>query len=184
MPTTKRQSINLLPQSGLSTTTTGRVMLWLLSTFRIIVIVTEIFVMTAFISRFYFDSKNSDLTNEIEQKVALLTASKKFEDEFRLTQSKLALFSKYNLFKSSANFLDSTRISLPVNIFLKSLSYNNGTINISGFSPSEQSIQQLLVNLSSLKEVDRATLLSAVSDQENPNLINFDIQISSKESML
>ena len=60
----KKQQVNLLPEKGFTSTTTGRVLTWILSTFRIIVIVTEIIVMIAFLSRFWLDAQNTDLSEE------------------------------------------------------------------------------------------------------------------------
>ena len=83
----KKEEINLLPQKGFASTTAGRILAWILSTFRIIVIVTEIIVMVAFLSRFWLDAQNTDLDEEITQKQALIAASLGFEKRFKQTQS-------------------------------------------------------------------------------------------------
>ena len=49
----RKEEINLLPQKGFEATTAGRILAWILSTFRIIVIITELLVMVAFLSRFW-----------------------------------------------------------------------------------------------------------------------------------
>src|SRR3989304_5055627 len=88
----KEEQINLLPEKGFEQTTTGRILTWILSSFRIIVIVTEIIVMIAFLSRFWLDAQNTDLTEELQQKQAVLSASKAFDAEFKDTQKRLKVF--------------------------------------------------------------------------------------------
>ena len=83
-----KNQINLLPSRGLGSSTAGRVLSWILSTFRIIVIVTEIIVMVAFLSRFWLDAQNTDITEEMTQKQAVLAASLDFERKFKETKEK------------------------------------------------------------------------------------------------
>ena len=62
----KNKEINLLPQEQFAASTTGRVLAWVLSTFRMIVILTEMIVIIAFLSRFWLDIKSNDLTDEVD----------------------------------------------------------------------------------------------------------------------
>src|SRR3989344_5652085 len=95
----KQKLINLLPQEEFTASTLGRILTWLLSSFRIIVIVSEMVVMGAFVSRFWLDAKNADLSDDIEQKQAVVTSFSDFEQQFRSIQKKLLIFS--SLSKSS-----------------------------------------------------------------------------------
>ena len=65
MPAKKEPEINLLPQEEFEGSVIGRILKWGLSTFRIIVIIVEMVVMAAFLSRFWLDAKNSDLNEDI-----------------------------------------------------------------------------------------------------------------------
>src|SRR3989304_6667942 len=85
--------INLLPQEQFAASTSGRILAWALSTFRIIVIITELVVILAFLSRFFLDAQNADLSEQIEQKSGIVAASSDFEKTFRQTQKKLEIFS-------------------------------------------------------------------------------------------
>src|SRR3990167_1085348 len=84
--------INLLPQEEFESSTFGRVLKWLLSSFRIMVIITELVVMTAFLSRFWLDAKTTDLNDSIKQKQAVIESQNNFEKEFRKTQNRLVIF--------------------------------------------------------------------------------------------
>ncbi|KKR69678.1 MAG: hypothetical protein UU12_C0039G0005 [Candidatus Woesebacteria bacterium GW2011_GWA2_40_7b] len=90
MPKTK--TINLLPQEEFDVSTLGRILKWAMGTFRIIVIVTEMIVMTAFLSRFWLDAQNSDLNDAIAIKTAQISAQSDFEKQFRILQHKLSIF--------------------------------------------------------------------------------------------
>ena len=63
----KSSRINLLPQEEFAASTLGRILAWILSTFRILVIMTELIVILAFLSRFWLDARTTDLNEEIKQ---------------------------------------------------------------------------------------------------------------------
>jgi len=122
----KKQQVNLLPEKGFTSTTTGRVLTWILSTFRIIVIVTEIIVMIAFLSRFWLDAQNTDLSEEIEQKKAILVASADFEKEFRQTQERLQIYSGLTLNKvQNSSVISQITKLVPDDTILKAIHITN-----------------------------------------------------------
>jgi Tfp pilus assembly protein PilN len=154
MPVQKQQSkkpvtkINLLPQKGFSSTTTGRILAWILSTFRVIVIITEIIVMVAFLSRFWLDAQNTDLTEEIDQKKSILTNFIVFEREFRDTQKRSQLYKNFLTDRIQfTTYLDSIRSYMPNDVVLTTIAFSDKQISIQGYSPSENSIEQFQVNL-------------------------------------
>jgi Tfp pilus assembly protein PilN len=172
----KQGQINLLPEAGFETTTTGRVMSWILSTFRIIVIVTEIIVMIAFLSRFWLDAQNTDLNDDIKHKTAVLTASKDFEKEFENTQNKLRIFSE--LTKNQGIYADilNTVVSyLPPDLYLTTITFKEGALQIEGSTPNEVSIQQLIVNLSSSGKFSEVGLIELATDPKDRILLNFKL---------
>jgi len=178
MAARKKEEINLLPQRGFESTTTGRILAWVLSSFRIIVIVTEIIVMIAFLSRFWLDAQNTDLTDELKSKQAILASSLKFEKEFKETQKRLEVYSdltSYTLPKVSIANTVSTL--LPPDIFLTSVIFGTNAVTVSGVSPNEKSIQQLVVNLNSSDNFEKAYLVEIKSDEEDVNSLLFRIQV-------
>ena len=174
MSAQKEEQINLLPQKGFETTTTGRVLAWILSTFRVIVIVTEIIVMIAFLSRFWLDAQNSDLDDELEQKQALLSASLSFENEFRDTQKRLTIFSQL-ISKQAAitSTLEQITRNLPQDILLKTVNFSDNSFQIDGVSPNETSIQQYIVNLQSTEIFSDIGVKEIKSDPKSPNTLKF-----------
>lgn len=177
MPATKENdSINLLPQKQFAYTTTGRILGWILSTFRIIVIFTELVVMVAFLSRFWLDAQNSDLDEEIQQKTAILKASQEFETRFRSVQKKLVFVSavaKHN--DILYQLMDTLSTSTPPDITLISITNNSNTVNIEGLTANEKSIQQLIVNLASKDSFEDVSLASLTPSQTDISLMQFQI---------
>lgn len=173
----KEEQINLLPEKGFEQTTTGRILTWILSSFRVIVIVTEIIVMIAFLSRFWLDAQNTDLTEELQQKQAVLSASQDFDAEFKDTQKRLKVFTdltaNQDIVSKSLNTLKSY---MPDDVFLSLISFSKDTLDFEGLSPNERSVQQLIVNLDSTDIFENVVLIELKSDQNNSSLLKFTIQ--------
>lgn len=82
--------MNLLPQTEFDSSVWGRLIKWALTTGRYIIILTEVIIILAFLSRFKLDRDLSDLTESIAGKKNVLTALGPDEQKFRRTQAKLA----------------------------------------------------------------------------------------------
>lgn len=180
--TARKEQINLLPRRGFEETTTGRVLTWILSTFRVIVIVTEIIVMIAFFSRFWLDAQSTDLSEEIKEKEAVLLASSEFEAEYRDVQRRLKIYS--DTIKGEvkvSDLLNTVSSLLPSDLFLTSFSLAKNSLEIDGSSPNEKSIQQLIVNLSSTGKFEEVNLTELKNDIKSNNLLNFRISLSLKQ---
>jgi len=156
----------------------GRVLTWLLTTFRIIVIVVEMIVMLAFLSRFWLDAKNADLNDEIKQKQAQIEASKNTETQFNQIQEKLKIFSaltaKEKPFTAS---MDKVTAYIPPDVFINSYDAAAEEIKIAGFSPSERSIAQFITNLESLENFEEVSLVSVDVGQKYEGLIGFILSV-------
>ena len=177
----KDNQINLLPIDRLEGTTLGRTLGWLLGTFRYVVIVVEIIVICAFLSRFWLDAKNSDLNDEIKQKQSLIEADASFENEYRDIQNRLEIFttltSKGNLPSDIIGFIAP---QLPPDVFLASISIGEKGTNISGSSPSERSIAQFIANLESVEKIESVALAQLDIDKEGEGLLGFVLGITFK----
>jgi len=178
----KKDQINLLPQRGFAASTSGRVLLWILSTFRVIVIVTEIIVMIAFLSRFWMDAQNTDLAEKIQQQQAVLTSFTQFEKEFKSAQKRLEIFSILTQNKETATNIANSIISyLPEDTFLKSISFTSSNeVVIEGISPSERSVQQFAVNLQSA-DIFNQINLTGIETDENSGFLKFKFGANLKE---
>lgn len=173
----RKEEINFLPEKGFESSTTGRVLAWILSTFRVIVIVTEIIVMIAFLSRFWLDAQNSDLNDKIKLKEAVLSASQGFENQFKSTQQRLSIYSDLILNKtSSIESMKKIVESLPPDVVLSSVVLTDNKIEISGTTPNERGIQLLLVNLNSKDDFNKFSINLIKNNLDNFTDLDFILE--------
>ena len=155
----KPKQINLLPREQFAASTTGRVLAWTLSTFRIIVIVTELLVMAAFLSRFWLDAKASDLNEDIAQKEAVIQSTAEFEKEFRKVQKQLSIFQTLSAQENSPpDVLQAVSQYLPSDVSLTSFTFTTQEARVKGVSPTERAIAQFVENLRASEEFESVTL--------------------------
>jgi Tfp pilus assembly protein PilN len=176
----KKQNINLLPQEEFASTTFGRVLAWGLSTFRVIVIITEVVVMGAFLSRFWLDARVSDLNDEITQKSAVIEATSQFEEEFKSAQKRLGIYTAIAADDTTAaSTLEAITSHIPTNVTLTTYSYLVDSASVKGYSASERSIAQFIANLESEEGFGDVSLtqLGASEDQASQLLFSIDITL-------
>jgi Tfp pilus assembly protein PilN len=170
------QQINLLPEREFAGTVTGRILSWIISTFRVIVIATEILVMTAFLSRFWLDAQNTDLNEEIEQKRAILAASQDFEKQFKDTQQRLRIYSALNTIRVPSTYISAIAQKLPPDVSLVNVTKTSQEIDIEGQTTNEHSAQQFVVNLNSSGLFEEVSLTELRSNQLTPSIFNFIVK--------
>jgi hypothetical protein len=89
MSTVQDVKINLLPPSEFELSFWGRFLKWAVTTGRYVIIVTELIVIVAFLSRFKLDSELASLTDEIRGEKNVLDAQTTTEIKFLGVQAKL-----------------------------------------------------------------------------------------------
>lgn len=169
--------INLLPQEEFEASVTGRVLKWTMSTFRYIVIVTEMIVMGAFLSRFWLDARNADLSDSLKIKTAQIQSQGDFEKTFRDLQSRLSILAQLGGNVKPTDVIGSIVSKLPTDIVLTSISYQDGSATIKGASGSEIDIAQFIANLKGDKNFKKVTLGQITSSQLNQlqNVFSVDL---------
>lgn len=175
MPKVKNKLINLLPRDEFETSILGRILKWTLSSFRVMVIITEIVVMSAFLSRFWLDARNSDLNEELEMGEVQVDAYEEVELEFRNIQKKLGIAKLLYNEPKPTKVLNDIAGTLPPDIFLSSVILNQTSLLIKAASFSESSIAQLVINLEANKNFSDIELSQISTDQDNPSIIIFTI---------
>lgn len=176
----KRVSINLLPTEGFKSTIMGRALQWALTSFRVMVIVCELIVMGAFLSRFWLDARNSDLNEEINIAKAQVMAYEPVETEFRLMQKRLLIASQLYSEENVSLHVDSLSQYLPTDVFLNSISVIDDSFQIKATSLSERSILQYIVNLESLEIFDDIVLSQISSSIDNESYMTFTLSTKLK----
>lgn len=174
----QNKRINLLPQEEFSASTLGRILTWALSTFRIIVILTEIVVMLAFLSRFWLDAKANDLNDEIRQKSAVITASADFEKKFRDIQQRLKIFDTVTgNVGTVSQYLEGLTTYIPIDVTFSSFQFSAGSLQLRGVSASEIGIAQFIANLQGSKIFTNISLSSIGTNPQNNSQLTFGLKL-------
>lgn len=141
---------------------------WTLSIGRLIVIITEIIAISAFLYRFSLDEKLVSLHDEIEQKQKQLSLLKTDEKNFRNLQDRLSLASKFSedgvkTFKTFQDIIGFTPQEIKFSDLI--LKKDQTTINISA-----NSISSLTQFVNSLKGYSKTKSVSVDSIENKPNV--------------
>lgn len=180
----KEHEINLLPQEEFDASSAGRILKWILSTFRYIVITTEIVVISAFLSRFFLDAKSNELTDAIIQKKAIVASYSTFETEYRGTQRRLDIFKNYTSDSLSITpVIDSITKNIPANTNLTELSINGTKVTLTGEASEEANVSNFVANLSTSPFFENVNL-NSIESKTDTNLLSFQILASLKERKL
>jgi Tfp pilus assembly protein PilN len=174
----KKTAINLLPQEEFEASTLGRVLHWAMGSFRIIVIVTEMIVMGAFLSRFWLDAQNSNLSDSIKIASSQIEVQSEFETKFRNIQTKLAIFKAITQNTQGSEQIKKIAEKIPNGIKISSIAVHDSTTDIKGDSDGEMNVAQLISNLKTDPSVKKIELGSLNTSEENKALISFQINIS------
>lgn len=179
MAAQNKQLINLLPKEEFASSTLGRFISWVLTTFRVIVIITEVVVMAAFGSRFYLDARMSDLNRQIKEDQSVIESLSSFEKEFRSAQERIdlatSLLASKKTISQNLNIISSLT---PAEVFLSSISFGEQSTNIRAITASEFSISQLVANLKANDRFKNAEL-EQISSGDNAGEYSFSVNINS-----
>lgn len=178
IPMAKNRLINLLPQEEFDASILGRILRWAMGGFRIIVIITEMIVMAAFLSRFWLDAQNSDLGDSIKIASAQISAQSNFEKEFRGVQQKLNIFKQVASLTQPSDSINLVTSTVPPNIVLSSIGIQNTEIQIKGNAGSGTDISQFISNLKAQSTFKNVELDSVGSSDQGQSLLTFLIKIN------
>lgn len=163
--------INLLPKTEFEMSFWGRFIKWALTTGRYIIILTELVVIIAFMSRFKLDRDASDIGDAILGKQALLEASSNTEKTLRLVQSKLDWADQKAETAPKINFL----LDKIFDEKIVSLSIKNTDINLVGSVVSEAELGNFINMLSKDKTFKAVELVDIATDTNR--MINFTLNL-------
>jgi len=170
-----KKEISLLPDENNNYSLGARILRYLTTVGRVIIIVTELIVIGAFISRFWLDRQNSDLSETIRQQKAILESTQQFEKDFNLLSQKVANIKSISQSKTDFNpNLVSLANSTPSDIIFKNLSLNrdkkgNTTANLEIIAYQETSLVDFITNLTvnpDIKSVEINTIEKKLNDNK------------------
>lgn len=152
MPAKKEMSF--LPEEEDINSLSSRILRWLTTVGRFVIVFTELIVISAFLSRFWLDRTNSDLSEVIRQQKAILDSTADFEKEYSLLQKRLKIIKSF--YQNQPNYqqkLEELIQSTPEDIFYNSLSITqapdtkNIRANVNLYAYQETSVVDFITNL-------------------------------------
>ena len=159
-------SINLVKNTQIPSL--DKFMDWVLTYGRLIVVLTEVVVVSAFIYRFSLDERIIDLHSAIKQKQTLVSLLKNDEDKYRNLQERIALASKVSEKSAKTNKVVLDIISLvPPGVQINDFIFNKDRINI---SVNLNSISSLTDFIETLKNHPNIKSLSIDTIENKPSL--------------
>lgn len=166
----RRHEIELIPKEEWEKKTLGKFLKWALTIGRYIVIITELIVILAFLSRFKLDRDLTNLYEEIEQKQAIVESASDLEADFRFLQKRLTTIQKLEKEQlKAAKVLEELAGLTPVDVSLAGLSSSKEEISFSATALSEAGLATFLNNLKNSKRFEDLNL-SQVSTETTKGL--------------
>lgn len=143
-----KKELSLLPDESNNNSFSARTIRYLTTVGRYIIVFTELIVISAFISRFWLDRQNSDLSESLRQQKAILESTADFEKEYVSLQSRLNYIdTSYKNQPEYLKYIKALISSIPIDVFFQNLDINPNGAQISMYSYQENSLIDMIVNL-------------------------------------
>jgi len=164
---TPKDAIEFIPQEEWEKTSFGNFLKWLLNVGRWIVIVTEMIVIIAFLSRFKLDRDLTNLNETVKQKQAIVNASSDFEKDFLFLQKRLSTIEglKQNQLEVDKILGIFSQVT-PAGIQLSNLSLNDRNISLTAIADSEVTFAVFLQNLKQEEKLTNLALEKVIVSEE------------------
>lgn len=140
--------VNLLPPSEFELSFWGRFLKWAVTTGRYIIILTELIVILAFLSRFKLDEDLRKLNDQIQTQVSFLDSEQSQLDEFFRVQRRLGLvdneLTSQNKFSENLEYIT---VKTPPEIKILQYAFAKGEIMVMATTLSEKSLGLFITTL-------------------------------------
>ena len=177
-----KTTIEFIPQEDWEKTNFGKFLKWLLNVGRWIVIVTELIVILAFLSRFKLDRDLTNLNETVKQKQAVVIASSEFEKEFRFLQKRLSTIEGLKKSQIEAGqILDVFAQLTPRGVQLSNFSLADKKVSLTATADSEFTLAAFLNSLKQSPKIEKLAISKISTDAEHGLRINFNLKTELKE---
>ncbi len=170
-----KKELSLLPDSENINSNWGRALRWLTTVGRFVIVVTELVVVSAFLSRFYLDRKNADLSETLRQQKAILESTKEFESEFDFLQARINYIKTFRSTDAQlTSKLSLLASSIPPDVIVSALNVTNGhvpktQIHLIAYTLQQDSIITMVTNMSlnpQIKSIEIARIEKKTKDNK------------------
>lgn len=161
--------INLLPENDLESRPGGKFLKWALSWGKKIVILTELIVVIAFLSRFWLDSEVANQSEEIDRRKTIILASANFEEEFRLNQAKIAQVKTITVIPSPVTIYDNVKSLVANQIQISQITIDGRKVSLLG-KGEDKLLTALVSSFKNTTDFDEVSLEKVSKDSSSPTV--------------
>lgn len=179
--------VNLLPRKTFEEGAFWEKLLtWSLGVGRIVIMGTEVVVLSVFFSRFFLDRKMTDLSEDVRTKQTIIATTGDLETRYRVLQDQLtAIRELKNAQNQFSQALEALTEKVPPTTALDNLTVNEKGINITARTPSGQEFARLLIQLFTWKDLSQVALKNAnFLPKEGVFSFTLDLKISTESYRL
>lgn len=176
MPT--RAGINLLTTKRVSFF--ERFINWTLTIGRIVVILTELIALSAFLYRFSLDQQLIDLHSKIKQEQAIVAYLKNNEETYRNLQDRLTVASNFSQIGSSRIKIFNDLIAFaPQGLIFDEFSLNNERLRISAQIYSVSALSSFVDSLKKYNQIEKV-MIDKIQNKAASGVLNVTINATLK----
>jgi hypothetical protein len=177
-----KKEISLLPDEENIDSFSARALRWLTTVGRYVIVLTELIVICAFLSRFWLDRTNSDLSEVIRQQQAILASTGSFETEYTQLQQRLNTIK--NFYQNQPEYqtkiqalTDSTPLDITyTNLTLTQDTSNHTTADIQFSAYQESSIVNFITNLIVNPQISSVNI-QTIEKKTKENIYHVDLSL-------
>jgi hypothetical protein len=170
----KVPEVNLLPGDDLTGRPGGIFLAWALTWGRRIVVTTELIVILAFLSRFWFDTEVANLTEQIDERKVIVVSAQEFENKFRTLSSRLAKAEAIEKSLSPLTVYEETKKLIPIGVTVSQIAVSPSSIGISA-SSDELSLGKMVDAFKTSSKFSDL-VVERVSAGKDPGIVNFSLR--------
>lgn len=166
--------INLMPaDDDLESRPGGKFLKWALSWGKKIVVLTELIVVLAFLSRFWLDSEVANQSEDIGRRKTIISASADFEKEFRATQNLTQQIKKATNLPATTKIYDAAKSLISPNISITKITIKDLKVSVEG-NGDDHSISSLVSSFKNSPDFE-SVILERVSKQSPSASVDFSL---------
>jgi Tfp pilus assembly protein PilN len=175
-------TVNLLASDWFEASNLGRFLKWSLSTGRYVVVLTELVVIIAFLSRFWFDRQLTNLRELRVEKSAVVDSLEDVRLRFEQTKKTLSVArGAINNQYDPAGRLSLIQSLTPLGVEYQSIKVSSQSASLTGFAPGSAMFSSLLTLLQQEDAFQNVAVTRLVQSQERFPGFEFQMTLTAGE---
>lgn len=166
--------VNFLPKDELEGRPGGSFLRWALTWGKRIVVLTELIVILAFLSRFWLDTQVADLSEKIDRQRGVVLASSEFEKKFRVLSARVEKAQAIENLRSPLVVYNTALKIIPASVTVSRIMVDNHSVSMAG-GGSDQAIVDIVSAFRESSEFSDVNVERISKTDLSPN-VTFSLQ--------